>query len=45
VWIVSGQRLYLFYSSAARAQFAANPDTIAAAAEARWPSVSATLTQ
>ena len=45
VWIVSGQRLYLFYSGAARAQFAANPDKIAAAAEARWPTVSATLTQ
>jgi hypothetical protein len=45
LWIVSGQRLYLFYSSAARAQFVANPDKIAADAEARWPKVSATLTQ
>ena len=43
LWTVSGQRLYLFYSSAARAQFAADPAKIVAAAEARWPTVSGTL--
>jgi hypothetical protein len=45
LWIVNGQRLYLFYSDAARAQFVANPEKIIADAEARWPAVSATLTQ
>jgi len=43
LWIVSEQRLYLFYSSAARAAFVANRDKIVAEAEARWPGVAATL--
>ena len=43
LWTVSGQRLYLFYSSAARAQFTAGRDKIVAEAEARWPTVSAGL--
>lgn len=45
LWVVSRQRLYLFYSNAARAQFASNSDRIVADAEAKWPGVSGTLTR
>ncbi len=43
LWAVSRQRLYLFFSNAARAQFAANADKILADAEAKWPGLSGTL--
>ena len=43
LWAVSRQRLYLFFSNAARAQFAGNADRIVADAEAKWPDVSGTL--
>ncbi len=43
LWVVNRQRLYLFYSNAARAQFATNSDKIVANAEAKWPGVSGTL--
>ncbi len=43
LWVVNRQRLYLFYSNAARAQFANNFDKIVADAEAKWPGVSGTL--
>lgn len=39
LWIVAGQRLYLFYDAAARAAFAAEPGAAIAAAEKRWPQV------
>ncbi|MGI8527688.1 MAG: YHS domain-containing (seleno)protein [Pseudolabrys sp.] len=42
-WLVSGQRLYLFYSTQARAAFAADPDRIIEAAERKWPAVQRTL--
>lgn len=45
LWVVSRQRLYLFFSSSARAQFSANAEKIVADAESRWPSVVATLVQ
>lgn len=43
LWLVSGQRLYLFHSAEARAAFAANEDAIIADAERNWPSVQRTL--
>ena len=43
LWVVARQRLYLFFSNAARAQFASNSDKVLADAEARWPGVSGTL--
>jgi hypothetical protein len=43
LWVVSHQRLYLFFSSAARAQFSINSDKIVAEAEAKWPDVVVTL--
>jgi hypothetical protein len=42
-WLVTGQRLYLFYSREARAEFAARPQVILALAEQRWPEVQGTL--
>jgi hypothetical protein len=45
LWEVSGQRLYLFFSAAARAQFTANKDKIIAEAETHWPAVVSTLPQ
>lgn len=42
-WLVSGQRLYLFYSAKARAAFAAEPDRVLEAAERKWPAVQRTL--
>jgi YHS domain-containing protein len=42
-WLVSGKRLYLFYSAQARAVFTAEPDRIIAEAERKWPAVQLTL--
>jgi hypothetical protein len=42
-WLVSRERLYLFYSAKARAVFAADPMALAAAAKQNWPSVKRTL--
>jgi hypothetical protein len=43
LWVVADDRLYLFYSEAARATFAENPDRAIDAAERRWPEVLHTL--
>ncbi len=42
-WAVVGGRLYLFYSDAARAAFAADPGRIIEAAERKWPEVARTI--
>lgn len=42
-WAVTGQRLYLFYSAAARAAFLAEPGRIIAAANRKWPEVARTI--
>ncbi|MEJ2374114.1 MAG: YHS domain-containing (seleno)protein [Pseudolabrys sp.] len=42
-WSVTGERLYLFYSAKARAQFLAHPGRIIAAAARKWPAVAATI--
>ena len=39
IWLVSGQRLYLFYNASARAAFAAEPERIIETAERNWPVV------
>lgn len=41
IWLLHDQRLYLFHDAGARAAFAADPDTAAAVAAARWPSLQA----
>lgn len=38
-WALIGERLYLFYSSDARADFLADPGRIIAVAERKWPEV------
>jgi hypothetical protein len=43
LWLIAGQRLYLFYSEAARAVFAADPEDAIEAAERHWPEVLRTL--
>jgi hypothetical protein len=45
LWVVSGQRLYLFFSNEAQMQFIADHSRIAAEADAHWPAVAATLMQ
>lgn len=39
VWLIHGERLYVFHSEKSRALFAADPAVLAARAEARWPAV------
>ena len=43
LWAVTGDRLYLFETFAARQAFAADPDKALAAAQALWPEVIRTL--
>lgn len=43
VWLIVDKRLYFFYSSQARAAFAADPQSAIAAAAAKWPEVLRTL--
>jgi len=42
-WLIVDGQLFLFHSAADRAQFAANPREIIAAAEAKWPEVESPL--
>jgi hypothetical protein len=39
VWLIVGERLYLFHTREARASFAADPQAIMTAAQAKWPAV------
>jgi len=39
LWLVRGERLYLFYTPEARDQFAGDPDRTIDAAELQWPAV------
>jgi hypothetical protein len=39
LWVVARQRLYLFYSTAARADFIRDPDSAIDAADRYWPQV------
>jgi hypothetical protein len=43
LWLIAEQRLYLFYSAEARANFAGDPDNAIAAAERNWPELQQTL--
>jgi hypothetical protein len=44
IWVLSGKRLFLFYSVEARQDFMLDPETALLAAEQRWPEVVRTLT-
>ena len=39
VWAVVGDRLYLFYSEAARAEFDGSPDSAISSADGRWAEI------
>lgn len=39
IWAIKGERLYLFYDEAARAEFLADPERIIERARQKWPSV------
>lgn len=39
IWAITGDRLYLFYNDAARAEFLADPARIIERANQKWPSV------
>jgi len=45
LWVVSEQRLYLFYTADARAAFLANPADAIAGATARWSAVQGELAE
>ncbi len=42
-WLISGERLFLFYDRARLERFSADPERAIAAAERKWPDVSRTL--
>jgi hypothetical protein len=43
IWLISGERLYLFYDRERFEAFIANPERITAAAARKWPDVQHTL--
>jgi hypothetical protein len=43
IWLVTGERLYLFYTPAAREAFAGNIQEVSTTAGRNWPSVQLTL--
>lgn len=45
LWVVSDQRLFLFYTADARATFLANPAAVIAGATARWSAVESELAE
>ena len=45
IWLITGQRLFLFYDPARRDKFAADPDHVIAAAGRKWPDLMSTLSQ
>lgn len=42
-WVISGERLFLFYDDKARSDFLSGPNNAFAAAQRRWPDVRRTL--
>jgi hypothetical protein len=44
VWVIQGQRLFLFYDIARRQKFASDPNRITASADRKWPDVRRALT-
>jgi YHS domain-containing protein len=43
IWLISGERLYLFYNSEAREAFSADPEAMAAEAARKWADVLLTI--
>jgi YHS domain-containing protein len=45
IWLVAGQKLYLFYSVGTRDEFRSDPGRLSMQAEAKWPDVAKVLSQ
>lgn len=45
IWLISGERLFLFYDTARLEAFRANPERVLAAARRKWPDVMHTLSR
>jgi hypothetical protein len=45
IWLIIGQKLYLFYGTQTQEEFRSDPRRIAVQAEARWPDVAKVLSQ
>jgi hypothetical protein len=43
IWLITGERLYLFYDAQARRSFSAAPEANLTKAEAKWPEVLLTI--
>ena len=43
VWLIAGEKLFLFYDDARREKFAADPDRVVGPADRKWPAVLRTL--
>ncbi len=39
MWLIAGERLFLFYDDARRDKFAADPDRVIGSADRKWPEV------
>jgi hypothetical protein len=44
VWLIAGERLFLFYDDARRGTFAADPERVTGSADRKWPEVRQALT-
>jgi hypothetical protein len=44
LWMIAGERLFLFYDAAWRQRFAADPNRVIGSADRKWPDVRNTLT-
>jgi hypothetical protein len=44
VWLIQGQRLFLFYDSARRQKFTSDPNRVMSSADRKWPDVQRTIT-
>jgi hypothetical protein len=44
VWLIAGEKLFLFYDSSRRDRFAADPERVVGTADRKWPEMRFTLT-
>jgi hypothetical protein len=44
VWLIAGEKLFLFYDGGRRDKFAADPERVTGSAERKWPDVLRSLT-
>ena len=44
VWLIQGQRLFLFYDGSRRQKFVGDPNRVIASADRKWPDIERTIT-